>query len=94
VYPTLSTFASDTGKVYAHTHWQIAFNSSFTGTMLFDGNSVGGADAFSGRTIGPYTLLMPSPFSNSFAQMYVRGKQVATDSTESDWSDTLGFYVH
>ena len=93
VYPKLSDFVSGTGKTYDHTHWQLSYNPAFTGTMVYEGDSVGGFDSFSGTTKSVYTMVQPSPFSYGYSEMYVRGKQVATDSTESAWSDTLAFYL-
>jgi len=93
VYPTLSAFVSDTGKVYDHTHWQLSYSPTFASGMVFEGDSTGGYDTFSSTVYSQYTMVQPTAFEYGFGQMYVRGKQVATDSTESDWSGTLAFYL-
>lgn len=94
IYPSLSAFASDTGKEFANTYWQVSTDSGFS-TIVLEGSSIGGFDytVYESFDYNVWVLEESGYFLEDDVQYYLRGKYVATDATESEWADTVAFKI-
>lgn len=95
IVPLLSAFASDTGKLFGATRWQVATDSAFT-NIVSQGDSVGGFDYTTYEELAYNQWSMPSsqwPLEDE-VQYYLRGKYVADDTvTESEWAPVVAFKI-
>lgn len=93
VYPVLSAFGSDTGKLFGNTRWQFAKDAAFT-DIVWAGDSTGGYD-YDQSTVFDYNVLVMNGFKlPDGVDLYMRAKYVADDATESEWSDTVVFKIN
>ena len=84
----LSEFSSGTGKVFDHVHWVVRNDSG----IVWEGDSSGGFDVDI-ITMLDYNQLM-MPWRTSYNPWYIKGKYVATDSTESEYCEEVTYFMN
>lgn len=83
----LSAFSSGTGKVFDHIHWVIRNNSG----IVWEGDSAGGYDPDISYVMDYNQCLMP--WRDDYNPWFIKGKYVATDLTESEYSEEVMYFM-
>lgn len=85
--PYMSAFSSGTGKVFDHIHWVVRNGSG----IVWEGNSSGGYDVDISYVMDYNQLMMP--WRSQYNPWYIKGKYVATDATESEYSEEVMYFM-
>lgn len=83
----LSAFSSGTGKVFDHVHWIVRNDSG----IVWEGDSSGGYDVDISYVMDYNQLMMP--WRDNYNPWYIKGKYVATDATESEYSEEVMYFM-
>lgn len=81
--PFMSEFSSSAGKTFSHIHWIVRNDAG----AVWEGDSSGGYDVDIARVLDYNQMIMP--YKTESNPWYIKGKYVATDSTESLYSDEV-----
>ena len=81
--PFMSEFSSSAGKTFSHIHWIVRNDAG----VVWEGDSSGGYDVDIARALDYNQMIMP--YKTESNPWYIKGKYVATDSTESLYSDEV-----
>lgn len=86
--PFMSEFSSSAGKTFSHIHWIVRND----GGVVWEGDSSGGYDVDIARGLDYNQMIMP--YKTGYNPWYIKGKYVATDLTESLYSDEVMYLMN